>query len=97
MSVDRTIFREYDIRGVYPSDLNEKSIEVIADAISKKCFKENIRSVVVGRDGRNSGQSLLKAFSDRLIKNGINVKNIGLVTSPILYFAAKKKLIKVAL
>ena len=41
MSVDRTIFREYDIRGVYPSDLNEKSIEVIADAISKKCFKEN--------------------------------------------------------
>ena len=94
MSVDRTIFREYDIRGVYPSDLNEKSIEVIADAISKKCFKENIRSVVVGRDGRNSGQSLLKAFSDRLIKNGINVKNIGLVTSPILYFAAKKEVNK---
>jgi len=94
MSVDRTIFREYDIRGVYPSDLNEKSIEVIADAISKKCFKENIRSIVVGRDGRNSGQSLLKAFSNRLIKNGINVKNIGLVTSPILYFAAKKEVNK---
>ena len=94
MSVDSAIFREYDIRGVYPSDLNEKSIEVIADAISKKCYKENIRSVVVGRDGRNSGQSLLKAFSDRLIKNGINVKNIGLVTSPILYFAAKKELNK---
>ena len=94
MSVDRSIFREYDIRGVYPSDLNEKSIEVIADAISKKCFKENIASVVVGRDGRNSGQILLKVFSDRLVKNGINVKNIGLVTSPVLYFAAKKEVNK---
>ena len=40
MSVDRAIFREYDIRGVYPSDLNEKSIEDIADAISKNALRK---------------------------------------------------------
>ena len=92
MKVATSIFREYDIRGKYPQELNEESIKKIAYAIVKKCRKENVSSLVVGRDGRLSGPSLIEAFCDSLINSGINVKNIGLVTSPMLYFAAKKEI-----
>ncbi|MDA7697132.1 phosphomannomutase/phosphoglucomutase, partial [Gammaproteobacteria bacterium] len=59
-------------------------------AIAKRCKKDNISTLVVGRDGRISGPALLEAFCEGLIESGINVDNIGLVTSPLLYFAAKK-------
>ena len=94
MKVATSMFREYDIRGKYPQELNEESIKKIAYAIVKKCRKENVGSLVVGRDGRLSGPSLIEAFCDSLINSGINVKNIGLVTSPMLYFAAKKEISK---
>ena len=94
MKVATSIFREYDIRGKYPQELNEESIKKIAYAIVKKCRKENVGSLVVGRDGRLSGPSLIDAFCDSLINSGINVINIGLVTSPMLYFAAKKEISK---
>ena len=91
MIVSSSIFREYDIRGTYPEQLNEETIQIIARAISVKCHKEGITTLAVGRDGRLSGESLLNAFCDGLIDTGINVNNIGLVTSPLLYFAAKKQ------
>ncbi|MDA9330897.1 phosphomannomutase/phosphoglucomutase [Gammaproteobacteria bacterium] len=94
MKVATSMFREYDIRGKYPQELNEESIKKIAHAIVKKCRKENVGSLIVGRDGRLSGPSLIEAFCDSLINSGINVKNIGLVTSPMLYFAAKKEISK---
>jgi phosphomannomutase/phosphoglucomutase len=94
MKVATSMFREYDIRGKYPQELNEESIKKIAYAIVKKCRKENVGSLIVGRDGRLSGPSLIEAFCDSLINSGINVKNIGLVTSPMLYFAAKKEISK---
>ncbi len=49
---------------------------------------------MVGRDGRLSGPSLLDAFCSGLLESGINVNNIGLVTSPLLYYAAKKSISK---
>jgi len=91
MKVTKSIFRENDIRGTYPEELNEDSIKEIAFAISKKCKKENVDTIAVGRDGRLSGPSLLAAFCSGLVDSGINVNNIGLVTSPMLYFAAKKE------
>jgi len=90
MNIESSIFREYDIRGTYPEQINESSIKSIAFAIAKKCKKDNISTLVVGRDGRISGPALLEAFCEGLIESGINVDNIGLVTSPLLYFAAKK-------
>ena len=90
MNIESSIFREYDIRGTYPEQINESSIKSIAFAIAKRCKKDNISTLVVGRDGRMSGPALLKAFCEGLIESGINVDNIGLVTSPLLYFAAKK-------
>ena len=89
MEVTKSIFRENDIRGIYPEQLNEYTIGEIGKAIAVKCRKENINAISVGRDGRLSGESLLDAFCDSLVNSGINVTNIGLVTSPMLYFEAK--------
>ena len=89
--ISETIFRENDIRGTYPEELNESVIKVIAIGIAKKCFQEDISSIVVARDGRLSGESLLTTFCDAISQYGIDVKNIGLATSPMLYFAAKKE------
>ena len=89
MEVTKSIFRENDIRGKYPEQLNEYTIGEIGKAIAAKCRKENIDAISVGRDGRLSGESLLDAFCDSLVNSGINVTNVGLVTSPMLYFEAK--------
>ena len=88
--MNKNIFREYDIRGVYPIDLNEDVYFEIGNAIASKCNQLNIESIVIGRDGRLSGKSLMNALENSLINNGINVENIGIVTSPLLYYAAKK-------
>ena len=88
--MNKNIFREYDIRGIYPLDLNEDVYFEIGNAIASKCNQLSIDSIVLGRDGRLSGKSLMNALENSLINNGINVENIGVVTSPLLYYAAKK-------
>ena len=88
--IDESIFREYDIRGIVPDQINELSVKAIAKAISIKCRNELVDEVALGRDGRLSGDNLLRALSSELQSLGINVLNIGIVTSPLLYFAAKK-------
>ena len=88
--IDESIFREYDIRGTVPEQLNAVSINSIANAISAKCFSEGINELVLGRDGRLSGPDIMSALSQDLQTKGINIINVGLVTSPLLYFAAKK-------
>ena len=89
--ISESIFRENDIRGTYPEELNESVIKEIAKGIAKKCFQEDITSIVVARDGRLSGESLLTTFCIAIAQYGIDVNNIGLATSPMLYFAAKKE------
>ena len=90
MEITKSIFREYDIRGIYPDEINEAVVDQIAKAISIKCDKESVSQICIGRDGRLSGESLLSVLSKSLSSYGIEVQNIGLVTTPILYFAAKK-------
>ena len=88
--ITKSIFREYDIRGIYPIEINEEVIIHIAKAISIKCNNENVSEICIGRDGRNSSQSLSDALEKSLSNFGVNVENIGLVTTPLLYFASKK-------
>ena len=97
MEITKSIFREYDIRGEYPNQINEEVVRKIGNAIAGKCISLNIKEVCVGRDGRNSGKSLLEAMVDGLSESGIEVINIDLATSPLLYYAAKKINIKVGL
>ena len=88
--IDQSIFREYDIRGMVPEQLNDNSIDLIANAIAAKCKSESINELALGRDGRLSGAKIMNNLSGSLKERGINIVNIGLVTSPLLYFAAKK-------
>ena len=88
--IDESIFREYDIRGIVPEQINEFSIKAIASAIAKKCSDERVNELALGRDGRLSGENILKLLSRELQSLGINIVNVGVVTSPLLYFAAKK-------
>ncbi len=90
IEISKSIFREYDIRGIYPDQIDENSISHIAKAIAIKCEQENVQEICIGRDGRLSGESLIHSLEKSLSEYGINVKNIGLVTTPLLYFAAKK-------
>jgi phosphomannomutase/phosphoglucomutase len=89
--MQESIFRENDIRGTYPEELNESIIKDIAKGIAKKCKAENVNSIAVARDGRLSGESLLSNFCEAMASYGLDVNCIGLATSPMLYFAAKKE------
>jgi len=88
--IEESIFREYDIRGIVPEQINESSIKAIASAIARKCSDERVNELALGRDGRLSGEKILKLLSKELQSLGINIVNVGEVTSPLLYFAAKK-------
>ncbi len=88
--IDESIFREYDIRGIVPEQINELSIKAIASAIASKCYDEKVHELALGRDGRLSGSKIINALSQELRLLGINIVNVGIVTSPLLYFAAKK-------
>ena len=89
--MNKNIFREYDIRGKYPEEINEDVYSIIGNAIAVKCQNEKVNNVCLGRDGRLSGKVLMQALEKSLIAAGINVENIGLTTSPLLYYAAKKQ------
>ena len=88
--IDQSIFREYDIRGTVPEQLNNASIDLIANAIAVKCHDEGVSELALGRDGRLSGADIMSNLSSSLQSRGISILNVGLVTSPLLYFAAKK-------
>ena len=90
MEISKSIFREYDIRGIFPDQINEEVVCKIAKAISVKCINEGISEICIARDGRLSGEKLLFALENSLSKNGIDVINTGMATTPLLYFAAKK-------
>ena len=88
--IDESIFREYDIRGIVPDQINDLSVKAIAKAVAIKCRNEQVDEIALGRDGRLSGDNLLRFLSRELKSFGINILNIGIVSSPLLYFAAKK-------
>lgn len=86
----QVIFREYDIRGVYRKDFDDDFAEELGRAYAVYMNeKKGIRNptVVLGHDARLSSPPLVKAIARGLVASGANVINIGLVTSPICYFA----------
>ena len=74
--MQESIFRENDIRGTYPEELNELIIKDIAKGIAKKCMAEGVNSIAVARDGRLSGESLLSSFCEAIASYGLNVNCI---------------------
>ncbi len=88
MEVVKNMFREYDIRGVYGSDLTDIVAYHIGRAFGTNLVRKNIKSTVVAYDNRLSSVSLEKNLVKGLVECGINVLRIGLATTPMCYFAA---------
>lgn len=78
-----TVFKAYDIRGIYPSQLNEEFAIRVGEAFAAA---QKPKIVAVGRDVRTSGESLKKALIDGLLSAGIDVVDIGVITTDQLYF-----------
>ena len=88
MQVASSIFKAYDIRGVVPSTVTEQVAEAIGKAFGTVARLEGETSVAVGRDGRLSGPALSTALVRGLVAAGLDVIDVGMVTTPMLYFAA---------
>ena len=83
-----SIFKAYDIRGVVPSTVNEEIAEGLGRAFGTMAVRAGEKTVAVGRDGRLSGPSLMTALVRGLVATGLEVIDVGVVTTPMLYFAA---------
>ncbi len=88
MQLAASIFKAYDIRGIVPSTVTEETAEGIGKAFGTLALAQGQTSVAVGRDGRLSGPSLSAALMRGLVAVGIEVIDVGMVTTPMLYFAA---------
>lgn len=88
MQVTPSIFKAYDIRGVVPATIHEELAEALGKAFGTAALQEGEKTVAVGRDGRLSGLALSTALMRGLTAAGMDVIDVGMVTTPILYFAA---------
>ena len=84
----KEIFKAYDIRGIVGKTLTAEIVEGIGQAIGSEARARNQQTIVIGRDGRLSGPELAAALARGIQKSGIDVIDIGLVVTPMTYFAA---------
>jgi phosphomannomutase len=88
MQLSASIFKAYDIRGVVPATIDEVVAEALGRAFGTVARREGETCVAVGRDGRLSGAVLSAALIRGLVATGVEVIDVGSVTTPMLYFAA---------
>ncbi len=86
-TIDSSIFRAYDIRGIVDKSLTEDSVRLIGQAIGSECIDRGGKELVVARDGRLSGPKLQQALIEGINAAGCNVIDIGAVPTGALYFA----------
>jgi phosphomannomutase/phosphoglucomutase len=83
----RTIFREYDIRGVVGKDLGAEDVFRIAKGFAAYCSQRGVKKLSLGRDVRLSSPEFRDAMTRGLLSSGIDVVDIGVVPTPLLYFS----------
>ncbi|WP_273234689.1 phosphomannomutase/phosphoglucomutase [Pseudomonas kuykendallii] len=83
-----SIFRAYDIRGVVGDSLTPETAYWIGRAIGSETLAKGEPNISVGRDGRLSGPELVQQLIQGLLDSGCNVSDIGMVPTPVLYYAA---------
>ena len=88
MKVQPSIFKAYDIRGVVGKTIDEDFAEHLGRAFGSEAKLEGQKAVVVGRDGRLSGPALAAALIRGLKSTGLDVVDLGAVTTPMLYYVA---------
>jgi phosphomannomutase / phosphoglucomutase len=82
------IFKAYDIRGIVDKTLTVETVELIGRALGSEAIKRGGTTIVIGRDGRLSGPTLSQALARGMQSTGINVIDIGVVATPMVYYAA---------
>ena len=88
MQLHPSVFKAYDIRGVVPATLDEALARALGLAFGTQALRQGQAVVAVGRDGRLSGPALSAALMQGLTAAGVDVLDVGAVTTPMLYFAA---------
>ena len=81
------IFREYDIRGLVPEELNEETVQQLGLALGKYYSEKGAERISLGHDCRLSSDSLSNALSTGLIDSGMDVVDLGMVPTPLVYFS----------
>lgn len=81
------IFREYDIRGKFPEDLNSETAYELGRALGSYYSKNDVKNISTGHDCRKSYPVLKEALIKGLTESGINVVDVGMVPTPLLYFS----------
>ena len=85
--VPSNIFREYDIRGLADTELTDEVMTAVGRAFGAKLRRENKKKISLGYDLRKSSERIFKALSSGLVASGIDVLDLGLVPTPVVYFS----------
>ncbi len=87
-SLPKEIFKAYDIRGIVDHSLTPEIVTAIGQAVGAEAAARGLSTIVIGRDGRLSGPTLSQALAQGIQSTGINVIDVGMVATPMLYYAA---------
>ncbi len=87
-SLPKEIFKAYDIRGIVDHSLTPDIVSAIGQALGSEAAARGLATIVIGRDGRLSGLNLSQALAQGIQSTGINVIDVGMVATPMLYYAA---------
>ncbi len=87
MKINAEIFREYDIRGIADEELTNEFAYHLGRGFGTYLKRKKLTNLAVGRDVRNSSPRLFENLVKGIIETGCNVENVGIVPSPLLYFA----------
>ncbi|MEC4682143.1 MAG: hypothetical protein VST70_00455 [Nitrospirota bacterium] len=85
--INESIFREYDIRGNAETDLDEKTVTAIGQALAEMLREKGATTLAMGRDVRLTSPRISRTLSDTLLSSGISIIDIGTVPTPLLYYA----------
>lgn len=90
-TINKNIFREYDIRGIADSDLNDETVNLIGRAYASWLIRNGVTgSITIGGDARLSTPRIKAAMAEGIMSTGLNVIDVGLVTTPMLYWSLIK-------
>ena len=87
MEIKKNIFRAYDVRGVYPEEINDYTAYIFGKAFGTYVQNLGKSKVVVGHDNRKSSNSLTDNLIRGLLETGVDVTHLGLVTTPMYYYS----------
>ena len=91
MTFPHSIFKAYDIRGIIDDTLTLDIAHKIGQAVGSEVIESGGNSIVIGRDGRLSGPTISEALANGLRASGVNVVDIGLAPSPVVYYSSYSK------